>query len=297
MTTQGQSPEVAVVSTTVHTDSLANTDWPAIVAGAVLAAAVSFTLFTFGTGIGLSVTSPYPAQTVSAPVFAVILGLWILLVTVMSFLLGGYFTGLLMRRRVASDHETEMRDGMHGVLSWALGVLLAGLMAAATVAGAAKTGVDASAGSAAAGSPPAVGYFVDALLRSDNPSTVAPAETELRRSEVTRIFLNSPKGEFSPADQNYLGRVVMHQSALSEADAAARVTKVGSDYRSAILQLQEAVEKARKFALFLAFAVAATLAIAAAAAWWAAVQGGEHRDQGADLRSYIGWKRGRPVAR
>ena len=80
-------------------------DWPAIVAGAVIASAISFVLFAFGTAVGLSITSPYPSESVSAATFAIVLGLWILWVTVLSFLIGGYFTGLLMRRRVVGDHE------------------------------------------------------------------------------------------------------------------------------------------------------------------------------------------------
>ena len=40
-------------------------DWPAVIAGAILAAAISFVLLTFGTGIGLSITSPYPREGVS----------------------------------------------------------------------------------------------------------------------------------------------------------------------------------------------------------------------------------------
>ena len=50
------------------------------------------------------------------------------------------------------------------------------------------------------------------------------------------------------------------------------------------------LKKARKYALLLAFAVASTLALAAAACWWAAVRGGEHRDRAFDLRPHIGWR-------
>src|SRR5688572_4249500 len=99
MAAQDKGPEVAVLSTTINNDVSAHVDWPAIVAGAVIAAAISFVLFTFGAAVGLSITSPYPAESVSAPIFAIVLGLWILWVSVLSFLIGGYFTGLLMRRR------------------------------------------------------------------------------------------------------------------------------------------------------------------------------------------------------
>jgi hypothetical protein len=294
MAAQDTGPEVAVVSTTINNDAAAYVDWPAIVAGAVIAAAISFVLFTFGTAIGLSITSPYPAESVSAPTFAIVLALWVLWVSIACFLIGGYFTGLLMRRRAAGEHEREMRDGMHGALCWALAVLLGALITAWTASGVARTGA-AAAGQAstmavATGQAP-TDYFADLLLRSTNPAAVAPAETESRRGEVGRIFLRNPSGDIAPADRAYLGQLVMRQTGLAEAEANERVATVVTEYRNAVTAAQEAAEKARKFALLLAFAVAATLALSAGAAWWAAVQGGEHRDQRFDLRPYIGWGR------
>jgi hypothetical protein len=291
---QDTGPEVAVLSTTINNETSAYVDWPAIVAGAVIAAAISFVLFTFGTAVGLSITSPYPSAGVSASTFAIVLALWILWVTVLSFLIGGYSTGLLMRRRASGDHEREMRDGLHGVLSWALGVLLGALIAAWTVGGATKATTEAighaSTVAATTGQAP-TDYFVDALLRSDNPTAVAPAETELRRGEVNRIFLRNPSGDIAPADRTYLGQLVTRQTGLPEQDAKSRVETVVTDYHNAVISAQETAEKARKFGLLLAFAVAATLVVGAGAAWWAAVQGGEHRDESVDLRPYIGWKR------
>ena len=294
MTAQDTGPEVAVLSTTINTDTTAYVDWAAIIAGAVIAAAISFVLYAFGTGIGLSIASPYPSESVSASVFAIVLCLWVLVVALISFLAGGYFTGLLIQRRVGLEHEREMRDGMHGALSWAIAVLLGGLIAAWTVAGIAKTGTEAAASATAAiatGDQSAASYFADALLRTDNPSAVAPAETELRRGEVTRIFLRNPTGEISADDRAYLNKVVMRQGGGAEPEATARVDKVISDYRAAVAKLQQTAEKARKFTLLLAFAVASTLVLGFLAAWWAAVQGGEHRDQSFDFRPHIGWRR------
>lgn len=289
----GREPEVAVLSTTINTDRLWSVDWPAIVAGAVIASAISFVLFAFGTAVGLSITSPYPAENVSAVTFAIVLGLWILLVTVMSFMAGGYFTGLLMQRRAASDHESEMRDGMHGVLAWGSGVLLGAMIAGFTIAGTAKTGTEALSNAALAATDERgpVAYFADVLLRTDRPSAVAPAETEARRNEVSRILLRNPSGDVEQADRAYLNQLVMRQTGLAEADATARVDTVLTSFRSGIAKALETAEKARKFALFLGFAIAGALAVGAAAAWWAAVQGGEHRDQNVDLRPYIGWNR------
>ena len=175
MSVHDSGPEVAVVETTINTER-SSVDWGAVIAGAVIAAAISFVLFTFGAAVGLSITSPYPAESVSAVTFALVLGLWIVLVTVMSFLAGGYFTGLLMQRRAAGDHETEMRDGMHGVLAWGFGVLIGAVITAFTIAGPAKSGADVAANVASAALSGAdrtpVAYYADLLLRSDRPEAV-----------------------------------------------------------------------------------------------------------------------------
>jgi hypothetical protein len=287
-----QGPEVAVLSTTVNTDN-SYVDWCAVIAGAAIASAISFVLFTFGTGIGLSIASPYPAESVSPVIFAIVLALWILVVTIISFLTGGYFTGVLMKRRIGAEHETEMRDGMHGALTWAVAVILGALITAWTVAGVAKSGTEAGASAVAAvatGDQAQAMYFADSLLRTDDPAAVVPAETDSRRGEISRLLLRNPGGDVSPADRTYLSRLVMRQSGLAEAEAAARVETVVGEFRAAVTKAQEAAEKARKYALLLAFAVASTLALGAAAAWWAAVQGGEQRDQGFDFRPHIGWQ-------
>ncbi len=294
MSVHDSGPEVAVVETTINTER-SSVDWGAVIAGAVIAAAISFVLFTFGAAVGLSITSPYPAESVSAVTFALVLGLWIVLVTVMSFLAGGYFTGLLMQRRAAGDHETEMRDGMHGVLAWGFGVLIGAVITAFTIAGPAKSGADVAANVASAALSGAdrtpVAYYADLLLRSDRPEAVAPAETEARRGEAARILARYPSGEVEAKDRTYLNQLVMRQTGLAEAEATTRVDTALTELRTMVTQARDAAEKARKFALFLGFAVAGALAVAAAAAWWAAVQGGEHRDQNVDLRPYIGWRR------
>jgi hypothetical protein len=294
MTVQDTASGGSVHSTTVITDTSSHVDWPAAIAGAVIASAISSVLFAFGAGIGLSIVSPYPAENVSPAIFAIVLSLWILLVTVMSLLAGGYFTGLLMRRRALSDHELEMRDGMHGLLTWALAVILGALITGWTVGGATKTGTIAAstaAMSAASGNSSAASYYADMLLRSNNPPSVAPAETEVRRGEVARILLRNASGEVNDADRAYLGQLVTNQTGLASADATARVATVTGEFRSAVAALQTAAEKARKFALVVAFAIAGTLAIGAAAAWWGALQGGDHRDRAVDLRSHIGWRK------
>jgi hypothetical protein len=64
-------------------------------------------------------------------------------------------------------------------------------------------------------------------------------------------------------------------------EASARVDQ-------AVAGLYEASEKARKFGILLTFLTAASLAIGAAASWWAAIVGGNHRDQAIDFGDFFG---------
>ena len=53
-------------------------EWGAVLAGAVLAAALSFVLLTFGAAIGLSATSPWPNSGLSVKVIASLALFWAL---------------------------------------------------------------------------------------------------------------------------------------------------------------------------------------------------------------------------
>ena len=58
------------------TAGLTFVEWSAVFAGAVLAAALSFVLLTFGTAIGLSTTSPWPNSGLSVKVVASLAVFW-----------------------------------------------------------------------------------------------------------------------------------------------------------------------------------------------------------------------------
>ena len=77
-------------------------EWGAVLAGAVLAAAISFVLLTFGAAIGLSATSPWPNSGVSAKVLASIAVFWAMVQQIGAFMAGGYVAGRMRSRW----HET-----------------------------------------------------------------------------------------------------------------------------------------------------------------------------------------------
>jgi hypothetical protein len=116
-------------------------DWGAIFAGAVLTTAIALILLTFGGALGLGVTSPYEGEGVRPALYVFGAGLWLLWVQLASFTIGGYVTARLRARQPdATEHEVDVRDGLHGLLTWGVGVI-----AAATIAFAGIGGVTAAA--------------------------------------------------------------------------------------------------------------------------------------------------------
>jgi hypothetical protein len=99
--------------------------WPAVVAGAVAAAALSLILFMLGTGLGLSALSPWTEVSPTADSVGLSAILWISFVALASSGLGGYMAGRLRESwpGVQRD-EVYFRDTAHGFLAWALATLV-----------------------------------------------------------------------------------------------------------------------------------------------------------------------------
>jgi hypothetical protein len=285
-------------------------DWGAIIAGTVLASAISIVLFTFGTGIGLSMVSPYAGEGVSKAVYFGALGLWTLWVITSSFMAGGYLAGRL-RRRVGdgTEHEVEVRDGAHGISVWALGVAVAALLVALGVSGVVG-GVAKVAGPAAAtaANSDATAATIDSLLRasaetmpSSSSAAVDPAmvdstmadqpmapvrpgrDINADRGEIGRLLtLEMVGGQLSPDTTTYVARLVAAHTGLEQAEAEQRVEQVLAEAKSQ-------TDAARKLGVLVAFLTAAALLVGGAAAAWAATLGGKHRDQGTDFSAFWRW--------
>lgn len=274
-------------------------DWAAIIAGGVLATAISFILLTFGSAIGLSLASPYEGEGRSLMFLAVAAGLWLIWVQVSSFMAGGYLAGRL-RRRVGdgTPHETEMRDGAHGLMVWALGVLIGAMMAASVVSGVAKTGAAvASAGAQAVGQGVAqaaanlnpMDYGLDSLFRSEQPAAAqdAAASTE----EAGRILARSAaNGSISAEDKTYLAQMIASRTGIDQPAAEQRIDQAMQTLNEATAQAKAAADQARHISVIIAFVTAVSLVISAAGAWWAAGLGGRHRDEGTDFSHLVRWR-------
>jgi hypothetical protein len=120
----------------VSVNSSSKVDWAAIFAGAVLATAVGLILLTFGAGLGLGVTSPYEGEGLAPAFYVFAAGLWLLWVQLVAFTIGGYVTARLRTRQAdATEHEVDVRDGLHGLLTWGVGVIAAAIIAFAGIGG------------------------------------------------------------------------------------------------------------------------------------------------------------------
>jgi len=270
--------------------------WGAIIAGAVAAAAVTLLLTLLGTGLGLTMVSPWSSQSASVMTLSVTTAVWLVIVQWLSAGLGGYMTGRLRTKWVAvHTDEVYFRDTAHGLLAWALATILlagvlgsalssmigTGIQAASTVtSGAAVAGVSKAADSAGSGSS----YFVDSLLRPADPRKPAAGapqsgSADTASTQVATILANSAlSGSVSPDDQTYLTQLVASRTGLSDADAKARVDAILKRVDDAKVKTQQAADAARKTGAAIALFGTLSLLIGAFIASVAAVLGGRERD-------------------
>lgn len=280
-------------------------DWAAILAGGVFALAISFLLISFGTSLGLSLTSPYRGEGVSSAWVAMAAGIWFAWVMVTGFGAGGYICGR-MRRQIgdATADEVEVRDGLHGLMVWAVGALVGAMLAAAGAGGVLNASA-AAVGTAATVAEKAASYdyFANLMLRggvqetatgaavnsaptSSTPSTragndAASGVSPSVQQEIADILARSATiGDMAERDQSYLVQLVAANSSLDEEAARARIDAVNTELDEAHAAALEAVEKARVAGVVFGFIAAATLLIGAVAAFFAAAAGGRHRDKG-----------------
>lgn len=113
-------------------------EWGVIFAGAAVATAVSIVLLQFGSIVGLSAHEPLRGEEGNIEAWGIIAtGIWLLWVQLLASVTGGYLAGWLRSPATAfHTHQTEMRDGMHGLVVWSastvivfIGAALAGAFA------------------------------------------------------------------------------------------------------------------------------------------------------------------------
>jgi len=121
--------------------------WSAIIAGALSAMAVTVIVVALGSGIGLSLASPFSSSP-SASSLTIMGAVWLVLAQGIGYATGGYIAGRLRTNpALAHTGEVKFRDAANGLVVWAIGVVVSMLLlvGAAGKAGSAAAGVAATA--------------------------------------------------------------------------------------------------------------------------------------------------------
>lgn len=274
--------------------------WGPILGGAFAAVGVTLILLLLGSGVGLTMVSPWSGESNSAATVGVTAAVWLVVIQWLSSALGGYLTGRL-RTKWAAVHTGEVffRDTAHGFISWAVAtVFVVGFLAssltslagagastvgaAATAAGAA--GAAATTSSASTSPDLSTSYFTDALLRPERVSANASRDNGAASVEVSRILLNDAvNGEVPEGDKSYIASIVAARTGLSDTDARTRVDTVLKQIDDAKVAAQTAADKARKAAATTALVGSISLLIGAFISSAAAALGGRQRDEEEDI--------------
>ncbi|MGE3643773.1 MAG: hypothetical protein AB7F96_07945 [Beijerinckiaceae bacterium] len=295
-------------------------DWSAILAGAIIAAAISFVLLSFGAALGLTLSSAFSGTGASLTMYVVAIGLWLIWVQVSSVMAGAYIAGRLRQRmHDASQHEVEVRDGAHGLVVWALATVIGAWLTVGGVSSAVSSGANAvGSGIASIVSGTGVGGRVrnidprtlvqntldqslDVLFRpaavangqaaNGSPATAARIVSDQQRNEILRLLATGVvKGEISQENKAYIAQVVSRETGVSQSDAATRVDTFLKARNEVVAKAAEIAENSRKVGIILAFVTAVSLLLAAAGGWWAAIMGGGHRDE-ETLIPLLVWRR------
>jgi hypothetical protein len=300
-------PAAADVSVS-STGGASYVEWGPVFAGAVLAGAISFVLLTFGAAIGLSAVSPWPNSGASAKVIASIAVFWAMIQQIGAFMVGGYIAGRMRSRwSDATQDEVEFRDGLHGGLVWGVGIVIGAALLLATAGAAARTGgeIAGRAAAVASSSTDPMDLVLDTMLRPVNVAQAAqptpgaatataaartrPGQVSTNddgrdqiRAEMSRIIASAVANRDLPQhDRTYLAQLVAQRTGLPQPEAERRVN-------DAFVAARQAADKARRAAILTGFVTAASLIISFGAAWWAALKGGQHRDNRIPARFEFG---------
>ncbi len=247
-------------------------EWSAIFAGAIVASAIIVLMTAFGSAIGLSLVSPYHGS--SPVIFYIALALWFTWITVSSFVAGGYVTGR-MRRPVdgATIHEVHVRDGVHGLVVWAVAVAIGTSLATLSIASAvttlslssavkggadlAKSGASSMSSGVASVADP-IGYSVDNLLRPNESAAAGKGGTAdtSPREAASILAMGGTNGSLSNDDRMHIARVVAARAGLTQTDADKRVDAIFASVKTAADKIRDANETARKAGITLALSLA-----------------------------------------
>ena len=254
--------------------------WAPAIAGALAAAALAFVLHSFAAAIGLAVSSTAPTWRDASLALQLLSGLYLVFVAVTAFGVGGYIAGRMRTPIAASEDEVEFRDGTHGLLVWAIAMVITVLMASAAAQSLTRLAAPAGTTQSVAGEN-VIAFDLDRLFRADKRPP--NADLNYARSEAARILLTTASHRgIQTDDRAYLVRLTAANTGLAAPEAEKRVDTI-------ITQARDNIRKARRAGVILAFMAGAAALLGAAVAWFAAGAGGAHRDGVSPLSMTWGW--------
>lgn len=260
--------------------------WSSIIAGAMCASALAFVLHAFAGAIGISLSSTAPTWRDSSSVLILLSGLYLVLVALASYSLGAYIAARVRVPLANTAEIIEFRDGVHGLLVWALSTLMTGLIALTIVQATPRlTTPRVSSTETSVAGENLIASDLDRLFRSDRRPASLDGNLSYSRAEAARILLTASSHRGMQADdRTYLVKLVTTLTGVAPPDAERRVDQV-------IAQAKEDILLARRTGVILGFMVGAAALLGAAAAWYVACATGRHRDGRVTLHPLWDWGR------
>jgi hypothetical protein len=215
--------------------------WGAIFAGAAVAVATSLILLTLGAGLGFAALSPWPGQGVAGSTFTITGAIWLIVTQWLSAAMGGYITGRLRHRWLATHtHEVFFRDTAHGLVTWAVATIAVAAVAAGSLS------------SIAGGATRSMSPITGAEIRGSADGTSGNARA---------------------------GNATAGSAAIPQDEEQKRADMFNAEANDAQLRLKVAADDARKAAAETAIFTALAMLIGAFIASVAAAIGGHLRDE------------------
>lgn len=269
-----------------------NISWGAIAAGALTAAAFTIILSVLGSGLGLTIVSPWSTAGVSAATFGISAILWLSITQIVASGMGGFLAGRL-RDKYDNLHADDVyfRDTAHGFLTWAIALIVTVSLFASVLGSIVNSGMEsintmASSSQMASktkGENSTQAYYLDSLFRKDATADLEikgiAEDRKLPLAEVSRIYAKSlQSGGIQPNDTQYLGQLVSKNTGLTQDEAEKRVNEAYTSIYNAELALKDKANQARKASAYVTLWGFIALLIGAFSASLSATWGGRCRD-------------------
>ncbi|MBV9531838.1 MAG: DUF2795 domain-containing protein [Bradyrhizobium sp.] len=228
--------------------------WGAVLAGAIVSVATTLLLSLLGAALGAGSIHALDATRTDLSNYGTGAAIWEIINLALSMAFGGYVASRL------SGTHSHLDGELHGVTMWAVAVLLGSVLLAQAVSGLAGLvgsglgSVGSGLGSAvsqAVGGPGAASSAVpseinpqavidrlqQSLGSSGDPTTMSREQISAEIGTLVRRGL--PNGNLSDSDRNRLVDLVAAQSGVTREEAARRVTRMETDAKTSLAQVEQ----------------------------------------------------------